>query len=865
VSIDGRSLATVGLAIAGTLAWAGPSQAVTVVFQDTTIAGDSALVRDTHLRSDGIDVVSAWADGNFGTATGARLYPDVGFDAGKGPRHTLFWFDVSSIPSGATINSATLNVYLLNNSVGGDTTGFNLGCLKVPWIEGTKPGETPAGTGEPTWNNRAHPSTAWGAPGAVGTADIESDSKTFDAGPAADHWETIDVTDWVQSWVSGARPNQGMIIYGGQNMSGYFWIDLSELADTSLRPRLTVTYNSTGDSGVSIDLGTTNAENGIVCPSTGDGDNTPVSMGGVDCRRNLDPNSDYYMYLNVSDAYAYQGSRPELDITIRYYDAGTGSLTLQYDSPGGQLADWYKVDGSVALTNTGTWLEHTYHVADAYFGNRENYGTDFRIAGGVGSTFYLDMVQVTVGAPVDLPPVIAEVSPDPDTATVGEGYTRQLSLLQGRPAPTWSIVQAPPGAQISAGGLVTGWVASPCDMGSPITFEVRAENDLGSDTEIWQVSAQFASAGTSLILNDPLQGSTLAPSTGGQQQGGSFVTGGWKVTGAYDCIFWHVTPVAHGAFEYDVTGLGSGCSVSTKNELSHMYDWTFGNADFQYSGGYRDDPYKHFIRKQCDPGKEYTCEMLWQAAGCSSEPDSGGLAWSSTATYRFRVEWEPSGSDTVARIYRDSTLLWQGSCPGTYAPGGLSLRIGASNRHAGEDAFIGAIYSNVKYWDLSIAQTTPPVIQDVTPDPDTAWYGHEYTKQLSLLQGTPAPGWCLLEGPAGAQINAASGLVTGWAPSTGQIGQLVTFTAKAANVAGTDTRTWQVLVKARGDLDGDADCDQEDFGLFQACLSGDGAHYPAGCEDGDLNGDNDVDQDDTARFLNCLSGAGVAVLPDCAD
>ena len=53
--------------------------------------------------------------------------------------------------------------------------------------------------------------------------------------------------------------------------------------------------------------------------------------------------------------------------------------------------------------------------------------------------------------------------------------------------------------------------------------------------------------------------------------------------GPYDCIFWHVPPVIHGAFEYDVRGLGPGCSVSLKNELSHMYDWTWNNADYQYA------------------------------------------------------------------------------------------------------------------------------------------------------------------------------------------------------------------------------------------------------------------------------------------
>lgn len=67
-----------------------------------------------------------------------------------------------------------------------------------------------------------------------------------------------------------------------------------------------------------------------------------------------------------------------------------------------------------------------------------------------------------------------------------------------------------------------------------------------------------------------------------------------------------------------------------------------------------------------------------------------------------------------------------------------------------------------------------------------------------------------------------------------------------------------------GDFDGDGDVDQEDFGIFQTCLS---ASFVAvtdlRCEPGRMDGDSDVDQADLAVFLRCHTLPGVAADPDC--
>jgi hypothetical protein len=148
---------------------------------------------------------------------------------------------------------------------------------------------------------------------------------------------------------------------------------------------------------------------------------------------------------------------------------------------------------------------------------------------------------------------------------------------------------------------------------------------------------------------------------------------------------------------------------------------------------------------------------------------------------------------------------------------------------------------------------SPPVIAEVSPDPDIARPGTPYIRTLALLQGTPAPTWLVVQGPAGTQVNT-SGVVSGWTPTLADLGTLVTFEIRAANSQGSDTETWQVLVRSAADFDGDGDVDQADFGLLQACFTPMGGPLPAGCEHVNLDGDPDIDQDDFNLFMPCVGG-----------
>src|SRR5687767_645364 len=81
------------------------------------------------------------------------------------------------------------------------------------------------------------------------------------------------------------------------------------------------------------------------------------------------------------------------------------------------------------------------------------------------------------------------------------------------------------------------------------------------------------------VLNDSLNGSTI-----GTRAGGTFTGGGWRVDGQYDSIYWHTGTYNKGSFEYSVRGLpGNTCpgGAGFKSEISHMYDFTWNNADNQ--------------------------------------------------------------------------------------------------------------------------------------------------------------------------------------------------------------------------------------------------------------------------------------------
>ncbi|MDO8588390.1 MAG: hypothetical protein Q7T82_15285 [Armatimonadota bacterium] len=269
------------------------------------------------------------------------------------------------------------------------------------------------------------------------------------------------------------------------------------------------------------------------------------------------------------------------------------------------------------------------------------------------------------------------------------------------------------------------------------------------------VSALLASstwAQVGVVLNDPLQGSTI-----GTQENGQFVAGGWTPTGEYDCIFWHLPhSVSHGKAEFYLKGINSNeCRTSPwpmngANELFHMYDYTFNNSDYVYSGGYRDNPYKMFLRK-CGCGYGANTNAMKVVYGVLSnvyEDYTSILAWNPAQNYHFSVEWGPDGNgNTVIRVYRDGVQFYTYSSVGIYSPPGHSVRIGASNRRYNEGVPQGAIFSYLKVTDISetVIPPAPKVVQPgntqtvTTRTPVIKWNGDPHTSLQVRLSTSNDP------------------------------------------------------------------------------------------------------------------------------
>jgi predicted alpha-1,2-mannosidase len=145
-------------------------------------------------------------------------------------------------------------------------------------------------------------------------------------------------------------------------------------------------------------LGTTNVDNGLSQQEGGDGTTAPVTVGGLDGRSTVEEvANDLNMYFQVDPRIAHDGDFAAT-VTIEYYDAGTGSWSLQYDMHGGSA---YTGVASVTDTGTDTWKTVTVALPDAAVSQGENNQADFRIASGAPVTVH--SVTATVSGPGVLP------------------------------------------------------------------------------------------------------------------------------------------------------------------------------------------------------------------------------------------------------------------------------------------------------------------------------------------------------------------------------------------------------------------------------------------------------------------------------
>jgi hypothetical protein len=160
------------------------------------------------------------------------------------------------------------------------------------------------------------------------------------------------------------------------------------------------------------------------------------------------------------------------------------------------------------------------------------------------------------------------------------------------------------------------------------------------------------------------------------------------------------------------------------------------------------------------------------------------------------------------------------------------------------------------YLYLPANPSPPDQATDVSPTIQLAWATREQPQSYNIYFGSTDP----------PEFNISQ---TG---TTYDVGPLVPFTTwywrvdsvcDAGVIVGD---LWSFTTKKSPDFDSDGDVDQEDFGHFQACLTGSGTWVTEPvCWGANFDGDNDVDQNDCRIFRECLTGANVPLDPECAD
>ena len=162
-------------------------------------------------------------------------------------RRALIAFDLSSIPTNATVTAATLTLFKSNSN-----TGATVSLHKVTrdWGEGASNSGNPGGSGAPaqsgdaTWLYAFYNTSAWNGAGGDSVA-AQSAATLVSPTNATYSWSGSGVVADVQSWITNHSTNFGWLIVGDEvNASSAQRFNSRQ--NSSSPPQLTVTYQVGG-------------------------------------------------------------------------------------------------------------------------------------------------------------------------------------------------------------------------------------------------------------------------------------------------------------------------------------------------------------------------------------------------------------------------------------------------------------------------------------------------------------------------------------------------------------------------------------------------------------------------------------------
>jgi len=159
-------------------------------------------------------------------------------------RRGLLAFDLSGMPAGATVLSATLTL-TMSKSIAGETP-VALHALAAAWGEGAADaaGEegfgATAGPGDATWRHTFHDTALWAQPG--GDFAAAPSAVTPIGGPGAYAWSSPAMAADVAAWLANPAANYGWAMLGDETANRTAKRFDSRENEPASRPRLAITY-----------------------------------------------------------------------------------------------------------------------------------------------------------------------------------------------------------------------------------------------------------------------------------------------------------------------------------------------------------------------------------------------------------------------------------------------------------------------------------------------------------------------------------------------------------------------------------------------------------------------------------------------
>lgn len=197
-------------------------------------AGNFVAVADATLIED--------FSGSRANGSADAIY--VGRTQRDGNRRGLLRFDLSSLPPGAIVQSATLHLHLLRGRP--DNEPLSLHRTLASWGEGASNafggGGTAAAPGDATWLHRFFGATQlWSNPGGDFVAAASAEELIEAPEGVTHHISAPGMAADVQAWIDQPTGNHGWLLIGGVNSAKAY--ASREHATAGLRPQLTVTWS----------------------------------------------------------------------------------------------------------------------------------------------------------------------------------------------------------------------------------------------------------------------------------------------------------------------------------------------------------------------------------------------------------------------------------------------------------------------------------------------------------------------------------------------------------------------------------------------------------------------------------------------